>query len=573
MNKIWINSYAPGVPPEVQVDRFGSLPELFAWACARFHDRPAFSNQGSAIQWQRLDALSRGFAAYLQHQAGMRKGDRIALMLPNLLQYPIALFGALRAGCVVVNVNPLYTPRELQHQLADSGATAIVVLENFAHTLEQAQAGTQVRHVITTRVGDMLPFPKAQIVNLVVRHVRHLVPDWHIRHAVRFTDALRQGERLSLDPVALDAADTAFLQYTGGTTGVPKGAILSHRNILANVEQTAAWVTGVLDEGKETAIVPLPLYHVFALTTTLTFCRLGAHVVLITNPRDIPGLVKELRHTRFTVMIGVNTLFNALLNAPDLSHVNSGGVKLVVAGGMAVQRAVAEKWQQVFHTPLIEGYGLTETSPIVCANPLNLDHFSGAVGLPLPSTDVAILDEDGNELPLGASGEIGVRGAQVMQGYWNMPEETAHVFTAAGWLRTGDIGCITDAGFVKVIDRKKDVIVVSGFKVYPNEVEDVVAMHPGVLEVAAIGARDEHGGEVVKLVVVARDPSLTAEALVEHCRKYLTPYKVPRRIVFRSGSLPKSPIGKILRRVVADEEAQAPAAAEPAPAHHSTIGS
>jgi long-chain acyl-CoA synthetase len=561
MNRIWLRSYPAGVPPDIDAERFASLPELFAWVCGHFRDGPAFSNQGATIDWLRLDAQSRCFAAYLQHEAGLRKGDRIALMLPNLLQYPVALFGALRAGCVVVNVNPLYTPRELQHQLADSGATAIVVLDNFAHTLEQAKPATPVRHVITTRVGDMLPFPKAQIVNLIVKHVRHMVPEWHIPGAVRFTDALRKGEGLSLDPVALTGDDTAFLQYTGGTTGVPKGAVLSHRNILANVEQTAAWVAGVLEEGKETAIIPLPLYHVFALTATLTFCRLGAHVVLITNPRDIAGFIKELRHTPFSVMIGVNTLFNALLNAPDLREVNTSGVKLVVAGGMAVQRAVAEKWQKVFGTPLIEGYGLTETSPIVCANPIDLDHFSGAVGLPLPSTDVAILDDNGDELPLGANGEIGVRGPQVMQGYWNMPEETANVFTEGGWLRTGDIGCLTDTGYVKVIDRKKDVIVVSGFKVYPNEVEDVVAMHPGVLEAAAIRATDEHSDEVVKIVVVRRDPSLTAQDLVEHCKKYLTPYKVPKRVVFRSDPLPKSPIGKILRRVVGDEQAKAGVAA------------
>ena len=565
MQRIWLNSYPPGVPPDVQADRFASLPELFAWVCGRFRDRPAFSNQGATIGWLRLEAQSRSFAAYLQHELGMRKGDRIALMMPNLLQYPVALFGALRAGCVVVNVNPLYTPRELQHQLADSGATAIVVLDNFAHTLEQAKPATKVRHVITTRVGDMLPFPKGQIVNLVVKHVRHMVPEWHIQDAVRFTDALRKGEGHKLDPVQLAGADTAFLQYTGGTTGVPKGAILTHGNIVANIEQTAAWVTGVLDEGKETAIIPLPLYHVFALTTTLTFCRLGAHVVLITNPRDIPGFIKELKHTPFSVMIGVNTLFNALLNSPDLAQVSSSGVKLVVAGGMALQRAVADKWQQVFHTPLIEGYGLTETSPIVCANPLNLDHFSGAVGLPLPSTDIAILDDDGNELPAGATGEIGVRGPQVMTGYWNMPEETAKVFAPGGWLRTGDIGSVTDTGYVKIVDRKKDVIIVSGFKVYPNEIEDVVAMHPGVLEAAAIRATDEHSDEVVKIVVVRRDPALTAEQLVEHCRKYLTGYKVPRRVVFRSDPLPKSPIGKILRRVVADEEAQAGAGAPSAP--------
>ena len=554
MGKVWFKSYPPGVPEEINPDQFASLNELMAWCSARYREHPAFSNQGATLTWGRLDVLSRNFAAYLQHGLGLHKGDRVAIMMPNLLQYPVALFGALRAGCTVVNVNPLYTPRELQHQLTDAGAVAIVVLDNFAHTFEQVQAHTPVRHVVTTRVGDMLHFPKAQIVNLVVKHVRHMVPEWHIKGAVSLSDALNRGEALAFDEVTLSGGDTAFLQYTGGTTGVPKGAVLTHRNVVANVEQTAAWVGPVLEEGRETAIVPLPLYHIFALTMALTLCRLGAHIALITNPRDMPAFVKELKHTRFSVLIGVNTLFNALLNTPELRNLDATGVKLVVAGGMALQRSVAERWQQLFGVAIVEGYGLTETSPVVCANPPGLDKFTGSIGLPIPSTEVALLDDFGKEVAAGEAGEICVRGPQVMPGYWNMPDETAKVFTRDGWLRTGDIGVMDERGYFRLIDRKKDVIVVSGFKVFPNEVEDVVAMHPGVFEVAAVRMRDEHSGEAVKVVVLRRDPDLTAEALLEHCRKNLTGYKVPKEVSFRTEPLPKSPVGKILRRVVMEEE-------------------
>jgi long-chain acyl-CoA synthetase len=554
MDKIWLTSYAPGVPGEVDVNAFSSLIDLFDRICVGFGDLPAFSNQGTTLTWKQLDARARDFAAYLQHAVGLRPGDRLGIMLPNLLQYPVALFGALRAGCVVVNINPQYTARELQHQLADSGAVALVVLDNFAHTFEQVQSTTAVRHLIVTRVGDMLPFPKGQIVNLVVKHLRHMVPEWHIRQAVQFPDALKQGAALAAAPVNLGPADTAFLQYTGGTTGVPKGAILSHGNMVANVEQTAAWVTGTLEEGRETAVIPLPLYHVFALTCMLAFCRIGAHARLITDPRDLPGFVRALKHEPFTLMIGVNTLFKALLAEPGFSKVKLDGVKLVVAGGMAVQRDVAEHWQRVCAAPLIEGYGLTEASPIVCANPLNLRVFSGAIGLPLPSTDVAIMDDLANEVPLGQSGEICVRGPQVMQGYWNMEAETAKTFHPGRWLRTGDIGVMDDKGFVRLIDRKKDVIVVSGFKVFPSEIEDVVGKHPGVLEAAAVRMADAHSQEAVKLVVVRRDPGLSDMALLEYCRNNLTAYKVPRQIVFRDTPLPRSPIGKVLRRTVQAEE-------------------
>lgn len=557
MQKTWIKSYPPGVPEEIRLDEFNSLNAILTWTCERFGDLPAFSNQGTTITYRKLDALSRSFAAYLQNVAGLSKGDRVAIMMPNLLQYPIALFGALRAGCVVVNVNPLYTARELQYQLVDSGAISIVVLDNFAHTLEEVLPNTSVRHVVTTGVGDMLHFPKGQIVNLVVKYAKHMVPEWHINDAAAFSDALEMGADMTLNEVALHTGDTAFLQYTGGTTGVPKGAVLTHGNLVANVQQTAAWVTGVLNEGEETAIIPLPLYHVFALTVMLAFFRLGANNVLITNPRDLPGFIKELKHTRFSAMIGVNTLFNALLNAPGIGELHTGSVKVVVAGGMAVQRAVAEKWHKTFGLPLIEGYGLTETSPIACANPLGIAEYTGTIGLPVPSTEVAILDEAGKEVPLHELGEICIRGPQVMAGYWNKPEETANVFTSDGWLRTGDMGFMNDAGYIKLVDRKKDIIVVSGFKVFPNEVEDVVALHPGVLESVAVAAADERSDQVVKIVVLRKDPALTAEALIEHCRKHLAAYKVPKYVVFRKEPLPKSNIGKVLRRVVKEEEDQA----------------
>jgi long-chain acyl-CoA synthetase len=553
MHKFWLDSYPPGIPPEVQLDRFGSLNEMLQWVCTRYRSLPAFSNQGVVMRWHELDTLSRNFAAFLQG-LGLGNGARLALMMPNLLQYPVALLGALRAGCVIVNVNPMYTARELQYQLVDSGASAIVVLDNFAHTVEDVIEQTDLRHVITTRVGDLLPFPKAQIVNMVVKYVRHMVPPWHIKGAVSFTEALTRGASLELAEAAPEPHNTAFLQYTGGTTGVPKGAILTHGNMVANVEQTAAWISIGLSEGKEVVVVPLPLYHIFALTAMLTFCRIGSHIVLVTDPRDIQSFVRELRHVRFTAIIGVNTLFNALLNAPAFSQVDTSSMKLAVAGGMAVQRAVAERWQQRFGIPLTEGYGLTEASPIVCANPLNLRQYTGTIGLPLPSTECAILDDAGKELPLGELGELCVRGPQVMKGYWNMPDETEHVFARGGWLRTGDMGIMNPDGYIKLVERKKDVIVVSGFKVFPSEVEDVVAMHPGVLEVAAIKAADEHSDETVKIVVVPKDPGLTAEDLLQHCRNNLAAYKVPKYIVLRSEPLPKSNIGKILRRVVAEEE-------------------
>lgn len=554
MEKIWLNSYPPAVPAEVNVMQWPSLNDVLESVCARYAELTAFSNQGGTLSYRELAALSGQFCAYLQHEAGLNKGDRLAIMLPNLLLYPVALFGALRAGCVVVNTNPLYTAHELQHQLVDSGATCIVVLENFASTLQQVLPQTAVRKVIIARVGDLLHFPRAQITDFIVKHVKHMVPEWHIDGTIEFCEALAAGAGREPQEVRLGPADIAFLQYTGGTTGVPKAAMLTHGNMVANMAQTTAWVRGVLDEGTEVAVIPLPLYHIFALTSMLTFLKLGANNVLITNPRDMDTFIKVLKHARPTVIIGVNTLFNALLNAPDIDAVDPRTLKVAIAGGMAVQRVVAERWQARFGIPLIEGYGLTETSPMACANPLDMPAFTGTIGLPVPSTELSIVDDEGEEVALGQPGEICIRGPQVMQGYWNKPEETAHVFTAGGWLRTGDIGTMDERGYVKLLDRKKDLILVSGFKVFPNEVEDVVAMYPGVREVVAIPAADEHSGEAVKIVVVAGDAELSAADLILHCRRHLTGYKVPKHVLFRRDALPKSAIGKILRRVVRDEE-------------------
>jgi long-chain acyl-CoA synthetase len=552
MEPIWLKHYPRGIPAEVDSCRFASLKDMLEQSCGRFRQRPAFSNLGATLSYGDLDRLSRDFGAYLQ-RLGLGKGERVAIMLPNLLQYPVALFGALRAGLVVVNVNPLYTARELRHQLADSGAAAVVVLENFAHTLQEVVANTAVRHVITTRVGDLLPPMRACLVNFAVKWVRRMVPPWHLPGAVGFDTALKLGARHALADVPLAREDIAFLQYSGGTTGVAKGAILTHGNLVANVEQTSAWIGGTLKEGEEVIVTPLPLYHVFALTANLlTFVKWGANDVLITNPRDIPAFVRELRKTRFTAITGVNTLFNLLLDAPgfeQVSQANAGALKLAVAGGMSVQRAVAERWQRLMGVPLIEGYGLTEASPIVCANPLDAKAFSGNIGLPLPSTRVAIRDEAGGELPLGETGEICVQGPQVMLGYWNMAEETAGVLSADGWLRTGDIGVMDADGAIRFVDRRKDVIVVSGFKVYPAEIEDVVMQHPGVREVGVVGVPDAKSGEVVKVYLVRKDPALTAEAVIAHCRANLTGYKVPKQVEFRD-ALPKSPIGKILRRAL-----------------------
>jgi long-chain acyl-CoA synthetase len=556
MERIWLKQYPQGIPADVDVGAYASLKEIFETSCRRFRDLPAYSNMDVSISYGALDALSRDFGAYLQQVLRLPRGERVAIMLPNVLQYPVALFGALRAGYTVVNTNPLYTPRELEHQLRDSGAVAIVVLENFAATLQQVLAKTPVRHVITTQIGDLFPALKRLLVNFVVKRVKKMVPQWSIPAAVSFNAALAAGRAASLQDVALTRDDLAFLQYTGGTTGVAKGAMLTHGNLVANLQQVSAWIARDLVDGEEVGLIPLPLYHVFALTVNLVLMKIGAHIVLITNPRDIPAFIATLKKTPVTVMIGVNTLYNALLNAPGFSDVKLGRLKVAAAGGMAVQQAVAHRWKAATGVPLLEGYGLTETSPIAIANPLSIEEWSGNIGVPIPSTEAAILDDDGKPLPAGEVGEICIRGPQVMKGYWNRPEETAKVFTADGWLRTGDMGFMNADGSFKITDRKKDMIIVSGFKVFPNEVEDVVMLHPGVLEVAAIGVPDAKSGEQVKIVVVRKDPALSEEALLEHCRRHLTAYKVPRLVEFRTEPLPKTNIGKILRR-----ELRTPAAA------------
>jgi long-chain acyl-CoA synthetase len=550
VDKVWLKQYPEGVASEVDVTEYGSLPDILARSCERFGALPAYHNMGVSITYRELDRRSREFGAFLQKALGLVKGERVAIMLPNLLQYPVVLFGALRAGLTVVNVNPMYTARELEHQLKDSGATAIVVLENFARTLQQVVTGTQIKTVITTQVGDLFPTPKALVTNLVVKYVKKMVPPWRIPDAIAFNTALRAGEGDALDDVPLTRDDTAFLQYTGGTTGVAKGAILTHGNMVANVQQMHAWVGRDLQEGREVTVLPLPLYHVYALTANLVFMKLGAHIILITNPRDIPALVAELKKHRFTAFVGINTLYNALLNAPRFAEVRTDGLKMASAGGMAVQRAVAEKWKQVTGTPIIEGYGLTETSPFAICNATNIKDWTGSIGVPMPSTEATVLDEQGDELPVGEVGEICIRGPQVMKGYWNRPDETAKVFTLDGWLRTGDVGFEDAQGYFRITDRKKDMIIVSGFKVFPTEIEDVVMMHPGVLEVAAVGAPDPKSGEVVKIVVVRKDAQLTEEALLEHCRQHLTGYKVPKIVEFRVEALPKTNVGKILRRML-----------------------
>ena len=550
IEKVWLNQYPEGIAPEIDVHAYASLQEVFERSCERFAGRPAYANMGVSMTYQELEHASRAFGAFLQHKLGMKKGERLAIMLPNLLQYPVALFGALRAGFTVVNTNPQYTARELEHQLKDSGATAIVVLENFAHTLEEVlRKNPELRlRVITTEVGDMFPIVKELLVNAVVRYVKHMVPQWHIPDTVEFNAALREGNHLTLDNVALAPDDIAFLQYTGGTTGVAKGVMLTHANLVANVQQLGAWIARDLVDGEEVAVIPLPLYHVYALTMTLVNMKIGAQVVLITNPRELADFIDTLRRTPFTMMIGVNTLYAALLNHPDFEQVDTGHVKVAAAGGMAVQRVVAQRWKERTGVPLVEGYGLTETAPVVTSNALDIIDWTGTVGLPLPSTEVAVMDDQGRVMPLGEIGEICVRGPQVMKAYWNRPDETAKVFTADGWLRTGDVGSMDERGFVKITDRKKDMINVSGFKVFPNEVEAVVAMHPGVLEVAAVGEPDEMSGELVKIVVVPKDPALAETDLIDHCRKHLTAYKVPKIVEFRSDPLPKTNIGKILRR-------------------------
>ncbi len=555
----WLQSYPQGVPAEIDPDQYRSIAAVFDATVARFGDRPAYRNFGKTLTYSEVDALATQFAAYLIGELGLKKGDRVALMMPNCLQYPIATFGILRAGLTVVNVNPLYTARELRHQLVDAGAAAIVVVDNFGHTVQEVLADTPLKQVITTGLGDMLGFPKGALVNFVLKYVKKMVPDYDIPGTVRFRDALAAGRRHTLPQIDIDPSDIAFLQYTGGTTGVAKGAMLTHRNLVANMRQASAWLNpNDLRPGEEVIITALPLYHIFALTANgLVFMELGGLNHLITNPRDMPGFVKELKTSGFTAITGVNTLFNGLLNTPGFDQVDFSRLKITLGGGMAVQRAVAERWKKVTGVTLVEAYGLTETSPAACINPLDIKEFNGSIGLPIPSTDVCVKDDDGREVALGEIGELCIRGPQVMKGYWQRQEETARTIDADGWLHTGDMARIDEQGFVYIVDRKKDMILVSGFNVYPNEVEDVVAAMPGVLEVAAVGVPDERSGEAVKLFVVRKDPSLTAEDIKAYCRQSLTGYKQPRQIEFRK-ELPKSNVGKILRKELRDA---APAAA------------
>ncbi|CQI90043.1 long-chain-fatty-acid--CoA ligase [Yersinia rohdei] len=564
MEKVWLKRYPADVPAEIDPDRYSSLVEMFENAALRYADQPAFINMGEVMTFRKLEERSRAFAAYLQQGLGLQKGDRVALMMPNLLQYPIALFGILRAGLVVVNVNPLYTPRELEHQLNDSGAVAIVIVSNFAHTLEKIVFKTQVKHVILTRMGDQLSTAKGTLVNFVVKYIKRLVPKYYLPDAISFRTVLQKGRRMQYVKPDIINTDLAFLQYTGGTTGVAKGAMLTHRNMQSNLEQAKAAYAPLLQSGHELVVTALPLYHIFALTMNcLLFIELGGRSLLISNPRDIPGMVKELSRYPFTAMTGVNTLFNALLNNEEFNKLDFSTLRLSVGGGMPVQKAVAERWEKLTGKHLLEGYGLTECSPLVTGNPYDLKHYSGSIGLPVPSTDVRLVDDDGNIMTaFGEPGELWVRGPQVMLGYWQRPDATDEVLND-GWLATGDIATLDEQGFLRIVDRKKDMILVSGFNVYPNEIEDVVALHAKVLESAAVGVPNEVSGETVKLFVVKKDASLTPEELLTHCRRYLTGYKVPKIVEFRD-ELPKSNVGKILRRELRDEQAKARASEQSA---------
>ncbi len=553
MEKIWLKHYPPGVPAEIDPSEIGTLQRLIEDSCREYAGLTAFSNMGRSLSYAEVDELSRRFGAWLQQMAGLKKGDRIALMMPNILQYPIALFGALRAGLTVVNTNPMYTARELEHQLKDSGASVILIFENACATLEQVIARTPVRRVIVTGIGDLLGFPKGPLVNFVLRHVRKMVPLWKLPGAQRFTDVLDEGARLALDPVDVTPDDVAFLQYTGGTTGVAKGAVLTHRNMAANTLQVVTFMPELRKIDNAVVVTALPLYHIFALTTNcLVFTYVGGHNLLITNPRDMPAFVAELKRVKFTFITGVNTLFNGLLNTPGFEQVDFGSLKVALGGGMAVQRAVSERWKKLTGRHICQGWGLTESSPVGTANLPGNDEFTGAIGFPLPSTEISIRDDGGQTLPVGEVGEICLRGPQVMRGYWNRPDETAEVMLTGGWLRTGDIGRMDERGLTYIEDRKKDMILVSGFNVYPNEIESVVAKMPEVLEVAAVAQDDEKSGEVVALFVVRKDPALTAEQVTAFCRSELTGYKVPKAVYFRD-ELPKTNVGKILRRSLRDE--------------------
>jgi long-chain acyl-CoA synthetase len=559
MDRFWLKHYPPGVPADIDAGQYSSLVELMEEGFAKYASRNAYAFMDKYFTFADVDRHSAAFGAWLQG-LGLARGARVAIMMPNVVQYPIALAGVLRAGYVVVNVNPLYTPRELEHQLKDSGAEAIVILENFAATLQQVIAKTPVKHVVVASIGDMLGFPKGAIVNFALRSIKKIVPTYSLPGHVRFNDALDAGARGKLTSVTLGPQDIAFLQYTGGTTGVSKGATLTHRNLVANVLQLEAWVQPALNDTSRgpvpeqlVYICALPLYHVFALTVNcLGGLRLGSLNVLIANPRDISGFAKELAKYKFNVVPGVNTLFNALAESPEFQRLDFSSLRIANGGGMAVQKAVAEKWIKLTGVPIVEGYGLSETSPVATSNPVTSTEYNGTIGLPVPSTEIAILDDAGQPVPLGQPGEIAIRGPQVMAGYWNRPDETEKVMTSDGFFKSGDIGIMDERGYTKIVDRKKDMIIVSGFNVYPNEVEGVVAMHPGVVECAAVGVPDDKSGEAVKVFVVRKDPALTEAALMEFCKQNLTGYKKPKYIEFRD-ELPKTNVGKILRRELRDE--------------------
>ncbi len=548
MTKIWHKSYDAGVPTEINVNQYTSINEVVEISLKKYRDRPAWHCMGTTLNYSEVDRLSLKFASYLQNELKLQKGDRVALMMPNILQYPIALYGALRAGLTVVNVNPLYTARELEHQMKDAGCKAIVIFANSAHILEKVLSHTEIKHVMITGIGDMLKFPKNHIVNFVLKNVKKMIPDYNLPESTSFMDCVAKGNESLYKKPEMKLEDIAFLQYTGGTTGVAKGAMLTHKNIISNIHQAGGWIRNYVTEGKEIMITPLPLYHIFSLTANcLYYGSIGALNILITNPRDIPGFVKELGKWKFTAITGVNTLFNSLLNNPEFKNLDFSTMKLTLGGGMAVQKVVAERWKQVTGVPLIEAYGLTETSPAASMNPMSLKDFNGFIGLPLPSTEIEIKDDNGMTLPLGEIGEICIRGPQVMAGYWKRPDETAKVMTNDNFFKSGDLGFMTEEGFVKIVDRKKDMILVSGFNVYPNELEDVICSHPKVLEAAAIGVPDEKSGEVVKIFVVKKDDTLTQEELMKFCRENLTSYKIPKSIEFRK-ELPKTNVGKILRK-------------------------
>ena len=557
MEKIWLQSYEAGVPAEIDISRYESIISVFEESVQKYGAQTAFENMGKSLSYAELGRQAQQFASFLQNTLKLPRGERVAVMLPNVLQYPIAIFGILQAGLVVVNTNPLYTPRELEHQLNDSGATTIIVLENFANTLELVLPKTQIKNVIVATIGDMFGALKGALMNFVIRKIKKMVPDYRIAGAIPFKQAMAQGAAQAFVPVALERGDTAFLQYTGGTTGVAKGAVLSHGNICANMMQGAEWIQNQLTPGKEVVTAALPLYHVFALTVNLMiFMQAGARILLITNPRDMKSFIGDLKKHKISVFIGVNTLFNAMVNRPDFAEVDFSGLKLTLGGGMATQKAVAEKWKNITGTPIVEAYGLTEASPGVCCNPLNIPAYTGSIGLPVPSTEVELRDADGKLVAQGMPGEMWVKGPQVMQGYWQRPEDTAKTIDARGFLETGDIAVMDEKGWFKLVDRKKDLIVVSGFNVYPNEIEEVVAHHAKVLEVACIGVASEKTGEALKLFVVKKDASLTREELIAYCRQELTAYKVPKDIEFRD-ELPKSNVGKILRRELREEAQQA----------------